>query len=1076
MVAQFDNARYFFGNISEGTQRSCIEYGIRTARMKELFLSGKTEWQNTGGLFGLVLSLAETLKVQQENQEHANSKSKKAPEDPIKTAIGIHGGDNILHTLATGRRFIFRTNTPLTVHEMDTSDTKPDLGPHWEDGNLRVWKMKIYPSSVSHTDIAPEYQTKRKFDNEQRRRIVSLMFDSDWRNDSLMEVPLGECQVAKQIFIRKPDSKGIELYKGPLPGSVEADPALKVLTRRPWPGATVGQLPPAQRETSSMCYIAKSHPRRGAFDPKKAIELGVKPGPDFGKLAGRMSVQTKDGNVVTPEMVLEPDRIALGFAVINIPTVEYVDDLINRPEWNSEDIMEGLELISWQLGEGVYKDPRIQAFCEKFPPNVRHFISSPDYCPNRLTFSSVARMTTKLAELAPDQFKVPVHDNVSAVQRQNRSLLASGAEIPKRTKFISAVPGLLVRIAPKLKVVSESAAQPLNTAEVLEGLDRKARNLGRAARARIKAKLKQQVQPALPGEDAQIITLGTGSSSPSKYRNLSGTLLRVPGSGSYLLDCGEGTLGQLKRAFEPEELYDILRDLKMIWISHLHADHHLGTISLIRAWHEAVHGSLQTNSSKTVSTSHCPQAPEEDQSFSPEMPWPTLAIVSHEDMLTVLREYSTAENFGLDKCILLSAVANSDFQLDLTHQHPGGTWVRKTVPASDPKIYQHCLGLKDLKFCRVSHCYGAMAVSLEFEDGFKVSYSGDCRPSQRFAEIGAGSTVLIHEATFDDELHNDACAKKHSTSSEAIGVAAAMGAKTLLLTHFSQRYAKLPEMSKMNTLKVNFEDAASGPPVENELVTGASEGLELQPSALREVMDGGDPGVLSIDGIHGEGESVTTSTNGGATLSTYVDSAMRSTVVTAVAPSDLKVCVAFDYMRIRVGDIWKMEQYTQTLTHMFGDPREHPGSDSGSDTDPSAPQGKREIKGSQKNQPPSSNPKSTKGASPQDDAPVDTETREPGKRCSGESVTETPPKSQLKKQHLRERSKSLGARTGDRLNNGHNSGSPSKRKASVSPPGQRKEAMMPRQLNTETKKTNTYPSNRINEAVTLQVEGDTAHG
>ncbi len=52
----------------------------------------------------------------------------------------------------------------------------------------------------------------------------------------------------------------------------------------------------------------------------------------------------------------------------------------------------------------------------------------------------------------------------------------------------------------------------------------------------------------LPSRDAEIICLGTGSSNPSKYRNVSATLLRVPGSGSYLFDCGEGTLGFVGRA------------------------------------------------------------------------------------------------------------------------------------------------------------------------------------------------------------------------------------------------------------------------------------------------------------------------------------------------------------------------------------------------------------------------------------------------------------------------------------------------------------------------------------------------
>lgn len=48
-------------------------------------------------------------------------------------------------------------------------------------------------------------------------------------------------------------------------------------------------------------------------------------------------------------------------------------------------------------------------------------------------------------------------------------------------------------------------------------------------------------------EDAEIVLLGTGSSQPSKYRNVSSIFINLFSKGSLLLDCGEGTLGQLKR-------------------------------------------------------------------------------------------------------------------------------------------------------------------------------------------------------------------------------------------------------------------------------------------------------------------------------------------------------------------------------------------------------------------------------------------------------------------------------------------------------------------------------------------------
>jgi len=48
-------------------------------------------------------------------------------------------------------------------------------------------------------------------------------------------------------------------------------------------------------------------------------------------------------------------------------------------------------------------------------------------------------------------------------------------------------------------------------------------------------------------EDMEITFLGTGSSQPSKYRNVSSVYINLYAQGGILLDCGEGTLGQLRR-------------------------------------------------------------------------------------------------------------------------------------------------------------------------------------------------------------------------------------------------------------------------------------------------------------------------------------------------------------------------------------------------------------------------------------------------------------------------------------------------------------------------------------------------
>lgn len=69
---------------------------------------------------------------------------------------------------------------------------------------------------------------------------------------------------------------------------------------------------------------------------------------------------------------------------------------------------------------------------------------------------------------------------------------------------------------------------------------------------------------------------------------------------------------------------------------------------------------------------------------------------------------------------------------------------------------------------------------------------------------GMHSDVLIHEATMEDELLDEAKIKLHSTTSQAIEAGNKMDARFILLTHFSQRYAKLPRFSDSFTDRVGI--------------------------------------------------------------------------------------------------------------------------------------------------------------------------------------------------------------------------------------------------------------------------------
>jgi ribonuclease Z len=88
--------------------------------------------------------------------------------------------------------------------------------------------------------------------------------------------------------------------------------------------------------------------------------------------------------------------------------------------------------------------------------------------------------------------------------------------------------------------------------------------------------------------------------------------------------------------------------------------------------------------------------------------------------------------------------------------------------------------------------------------------AGDTRPCQAVIDAAKDATLLVHEATFEDELQDEAVAKKHSTTAEALGVAAAAGVYRTLLTHFSTRYPRIPVMKPPAAAEGGSSSGAEG--------------------------------------------------------------------------------------------------------------------------------------------------------------------------------------------------------------------------------------------------------------------------
>jgi len=239
--------------------------------------------------------------------------------------------------------------------------------------------------------------------------------------------------------------------------------------------------------------------------------------------------------------------------------------------------------------------------------------------------------------------------------------------------------------------------------------------------------------------------------------------IRIPNESNMILDTGEHSLASLKRHFSPTEYRDFFLKLRLIYISHPHADHHLGLISIVKQYIQF-------------------------QNTLPQSQRLPLFIIAPARLFCSLYEYNQVEDLGIEGYIL--PFASNTLIPQLLMPRAG------TYEPPDLGLFQGVLShmnLHTIETCFVPHCAQAYGVAITHKSGWKIVYSGDCRPSRDLVDIGQGATVLIHEATLAESQRQEALDKMHCTTGEAITIGKRMGADHVLLTHFSQKWHKVPE-------------------------------------------------------------------------------------------------------------------------------------------------------------------------------------------------------------------------------------------------------------------------------------------
>ncbi|MFC7201169.1 ribonuclease Z [Halospeciosus flavus] len=287
----------------------------------------------------------------------------------------------------------------------------------------------------------------------------------------------------------------------------------------------------------------------------------------------------------------------------------------------------------------------------------------------------------------------------------------------------------------------------------------------------------------------RVTFLGTSGAVPTTERSPSSVFVRREGD-SLLFDAGEGTQRQMMR-------FGVGFDVSDIFVTHAHGDHVLGLPGLVQTW--------DFNGRDDPLTIHCPQgtASNLDDLVHAVGSTPSFPVhlneVSAGDVAVEREEYEIRA-FEVQHRTRAVGYVLDEFdrkgRFDREHAEELGVPVGpkfSTLHEGEP------VELEDGTVVEPEQVVG------DPRPGRTVVYTGDTRPVDATVEAAEDADLLIHDATFSDDMTDRARTTGHSTAGEAGEIADWADVRRLALTHISSRYA-----GDVGMLKDQAESVFSG--------------------------------------------------------------------------------------------------------------------------------------------------------------------------------------------------------------------------------------------------------------------------
>ncbi len=285
----------------------------------------------------------------------------------------------------------------------------------------------------------------------------------------------------------------------------------------------------------------------------------------------------------------------------------------------------------------------------------------------------------------------------------------------------------------------------------------------------------------------EITFLGTSSGVPTRSRNVSSIALRLPQRAEvWLFDCGEGTQHQIQRSNIK------VSQIRRIFITHMHGDHIFGLMGLLASCGLAgnpqqidIYGPAGLGDYLQA----CSRYSHTHLSYPIKVHKHRAGVIYEDDEYVVkcqkLEHRVTAYGYRVEE-----------------KDRPGHFDAEKARSLGIPfgPLYGELKRGKTITLPDGRQISGKELVGPD-QVGRKIAYCTDTIFCQGSIELAKDADVVIHEATFAHQDALMAYERLHSTSTMAAQVALAANAKTLIMTHFSPRYAPGNELSVKDLLQ-----------------------------------------------------------------------------------------------------------------------------------------------------------------------------------------------------------------------------------------------------------------------------------